>query len=192
MIRLYSIAGFGDESDFYNDRGVLREEGILREIFERPQADRNWGQMPEALNRLAEYYGPGESRQFVRDVATLFAGLRTRSEAPDIDDSIAKVVHPWVYLAEDESLGVAWTGTRDDDANVHHWAALLLAGHELGQNGAILINFYRELFEPFPKVWSMDRSDWLMGTAAARMGHILSEKGMSDVGALLRATIRIR
>ena len=204
MIRLYSIAGFGDESEFYNDRGVLREEGILREIFEDPPAGRNWGQMPEALNRLAQHYGPGESRQFVRDVATLFAGLLTRSEASDRWALERRIVYPHVYLAADDSLDARLLDG-DKGRNVHHWAAYLLVGYEARL--AVLASIHntrREIIqavvalESYRGVLATNMADVAIGHAAARMGSMIRLRdalpfvGYQDVGTMLRSELWMR
>ena len=191
LIRLYSLSGFGDESWFYDEAGFV-DLNYLEEAFVKPPAGRTWGRMPAVLDRLALHYERGESSQFARDVAALFAGLPTRSEASYLDALLAEAVHPWVYLAPDASLSAYWMGVRDDDANVHHWAAFLAGGYAVGVYSAIRVNFLLEVEEVFPEVWRIDRSDVIMGHSAAMMGDALRVGGVYEVGSLLRALVPIR
>ena len=204
VIRLYSIAGFGAESEFYDEQGKYRGDDFLREIFEDPPLDRTWGQMPAALNRLVLHYRPGESEQFVRDVATLFAGLFTRTEASTRQALRSQIVHPHVYLAADDSLDARFLDG-DKGRNVHHWAAYLLVGYE--SRLAVLASIHntrREIIqavvalESYQGVLATNMADVAIGHAAARMGSMIRLRdalpfvGYQDVGTLLRSELWMR
>ena len=194
LIRLFVIAGLGDESDFYNKRGVFLGGINMNEIFKKPPADRNWGRMPEVLERLAQHYERDESRAFVRDVAALFAGLRTRSEASSIRALKDEQVRLNVYLAADDTLDDRLLDN-DGDRNVHHWAAFLLAGHVFGSGTAGIANTGREVVIAQIRdggALNTNMADVRLGNAAALMGDVLRTEGVGNVGALLRFTLDIR
>ena len=142
MIRLYEIAGFGDASEFYDEAGFVDLSGMA--IVFRQGQDRYWSQMPDILDRMAQYYTEDEVGLFVHDLASFFAGFDTRSRkslrlaagvtaSASLLNTLKVIIYRPVYVhlnknPEVTGLGVAWMGD-DDDGNVHHWAAYLALGY---------------------------------------------------------------
>ena len=196
LIRLFVLAGLGDESQFYDEHGKCRGDKVLRDVFQDADG-RSWERLPEALERLAQHYEPDETTEFVHDIASLFAGLRTRGETSDvfgipIPSHVAllrtiaerRAPHPNVFL---EKGTAAWTEGQQS-GNVQHWAGFVAIGYVALETGFDL-NLIRE-FRHAPL--NIDVQDVFMGDAGVRMGiHLRRERGMQDIGSILRDTVPI-
>ena len=186
MIRLYSIAGFGDESQFYSyyaDGAVVPIDVDTYDMsfFLGFGTGRSWQQMPEILDRMAKHYGVHESRLFVHDLATLFAGFHTRSET-DLTIALWRAARRqnrkvWVHLDwRNPGLDAEWVGV-DKDANIHHWAAFLALGYVDPTLGplALLINTGREL----AGYHTMDEGNVENGMPDIRLGNAAVSMGVA-------------
>ena len=150
--------------------------------------------MPGALERLASWYEKDETELFVRDIGTLFAGLPDRFESPihvavtgcqegySCDGRLALPAHIWVYLGR-EGLPAYLTGTKDDDANVHHWAWALVLGYYKSGPLAVAMNTRRE-FEQAGGIRQAygnleSRADIWLGNRGTMMGWDIRAFGIS-------------
>jgi hypothetical protein len=190
LIRLFSIA-FPEEwnwSKFYDADGRLKGHEVLRDIMFNPGATRNWASMPDVLARLAGWYESNEKGAFVRDVATLFAGIPDRFDEPAntivSDTSLPNRMNDWAYLRR-EGLPESLTGRVDRDANVHHWAWAFLLGYQYGYAG-LAMNTAREIhgagMNPLRAYSNREiRADIYLGNRAALMGVDVRVFGASPV-----------
>jgi len=171
MIRLFSIA-YPEEwnpSVFYDKDGQYIH-GSLEKVFRdsRPQG-RTWDTVPDALERLARFYKPGEESLFTRDIGSLFGGLLNRFEQPDAWSAISDARNPvrvWVEVGpgnmDRNLLG------NDRDSNIHHWAWGLAFGAEFNV-GASFANEGREITQfngDIENTWA----DMQIGNLGAALG----------------------
>jgi hypothetical protein len=190
LIRLFSIAfpGEWNHSDFYDADNNYIQGSIERVFVDNRPDDRTWEAMPEALQRLAGWYEPGEEGLFTRDIGSLFGGLANRLDSPGTWDAVSdrhNPVHTWVYVGT-EGLPLSLTGVADADANVHHWAWALTMGAAYGPGGSV-INTGRELWRlgtaslqgagNWPNTWS----DIQIGNRGAALGAHFRVLGLGDI-----------
>ena len=202
LIRLFSIAypdewnGEHGHSFFYNEDGTYKEESLAT-IFGASSIipeSRTWATLPDAVGRLAGWYKEDETEEFVRDIGTLFGGLRDRFDEPDLhiavtgceqsafcDDRMRLPANDWLGVRP-EGLPSYLTGG-DWDANVHHWAWSLVLGYHLRALPAIAANTTRE-YEQAKGTNPYDNPDssadiWL-GNRGALMGATITGKSVSS------------
>ncbi|MAG35305.1 MAG: hypothetical protein CL878_03525 [Dehalococcoidia bacterium] len=193
LIRLYVIAGLGEESHFYDANGFLKNDTIIRDTF-RAHEGRTWQQLAGTLEHMKRYYEQGESEQFMHDFATLFAGFEGRSGA-SLGGVVRSLINPfespkmrddWVWL-DPESLDSAWTGGQVD-GNVRHFAGFAAVGYALRIDRAQILNVVREVV--FANGWAEFRADARMGNAGAAFGNDLAHTyGVLRVGTQLRYNV---
>jgi len=175
LIRLFSIA-FPDEwnwSAFYTPDGQLRE-GAVNRVFSRAPVGRSWASVPGATERLAGWYNQNETEAFVRDIGSLFAGLRNRFEEPNGWNAItAGWVRDSVWVLR-EGLQPELVGT-DQTGNVHHWAWSLNLGYFRGGFVGRVINEGRE-FRDSGWDWQRYTTD-VNHVADVRLGNIGTAMG---------------
>lgn len=205
LIRLYSIA-FPDEwnwEEFYiAETRARRLDEEIEAVFVNPPANRNWAEMQAALTRLAGWYEPDETEEFVRDVGDLFGGLPGRFEYPSMNIAVTGCAegmfcddrllympsHFWARL-NPEGMSHYLVGG-DADANVHHWAWAFAAGFHYGGCGTI-VNTGREITQsPFSIVMSAFAdpnfmADVYLGNHGARMGMFLRGAEVSPLNVSL-------
>jgi hypothetical protein len=78
---------------------------------------------------MAAWYGPGKMEEFVRDIGTLFGGLKNRFEEPSMYNAATWPENPareWAYL---DKAGLDPIYTADLGASVHHWAWAAVIGY---------------------------------------------------------------
>jgi hypothetical protein len=144
----------------------------LERVFVDKRPDtRTWEQMPEALERLAGWYEPGEEGMFTRDIGSLFGGLANRFEVADTWDAVSDEHNPvrvWVYLGR-SGLPSSLTGVIDRDANVHHWAWSLTMGAAYGPGGTAIITA-RDLWQ-FAGDCTRGTGNWFNTWSDIHVGH---------------------
>src|SRR5690606_34660219 len=128
-------------NDLYTADGKLRTEAF-NNLFDKIPEGRNWTGMPEATGQMAGWYKKDEATAFIRDIGSLFGGLRTRFESDWLGAITAGVVHHFVSIGH-EGLPDQLIGT-DQNGNVHHWAWTLNLGYFFGKQNAIDLNNWRE------------------------------------------------
>ncbi len=146
LIRLFSIA-FPDEwnwNDFYTSDGQIRE-GATSAVFTTVPAGRNWASLPDAISRLTGWYTRRETEIFIRDIGSLFGGLRFRTEETGGWAAVrgGRARNLSVFIGP-EGLPAEYRGT-DRTGNVHHWAWSLNLGYYRGRPVGERINETREL-----------------------------------------------
>jgi hypothetical protein len=173
LIRLFSIA-FPEEWDysaFYDADGNYIPGSLERVFVDKRPDTRTWEQMPEALERLAGWYEPGEEGMFTRDIGSLFGGLANRFEVADTWDAVSDEHNPvrvWVYLGR-SGLPSSLTGVIDRDANVHHWAWSLTMGAAYGPGGTAIITA-RDLWQ-FAGDCTRGTGNWFNTWSDIHVGH---------------------
>lgn len=82
MIRLYSIAFpySSNLSGFYDKDGNYINGSI---VFWKKTGSRSWKDIPDALEKMVDWYQADEGYELTRDIGTLFGGLLNRLEQPD-------------------------------------------------------------------------------------------------------------
>jgi RHS repeat-associated protein len=200
-IRLFSYA-FPTEwalvkNKFYNADWSLNVTEFASIFYNGNQATRNWSNMPDILANLAQQYKPWENWAYVRDVATLFAGITDRFRSPFDEVALYQAQEGQrntisIYMTQNSlPPGLDLDSGSDLDGNVHHWAAYLLTGFTaqrksaigvilspvlvLGVNVARSLNLAREIWgadgaNPNDFAWD----DLYLGDRASVMGAGLS------------------
>ena len=147
MIRLFSLAfsnewAAGGWDKFYTSDGQLRDDAIIRDVFQNAPTSRNWAGMSDALAGLAGAYETWETGNFTRDIGSLFGGMADRFNEPSALAAIrGGNANHWVWLTEG---GLPQDLAADIDGNVHHWAFGVLLGHTFGPVGGQMVNSIRE------------------------------------------------
>ena len=147
MIRLFSLA-YPDEwkaggwDKFYTADGQLRDDATINGVFQSAPASRSWGNMPDALANLAGSYKTNETREFVRDIASLYGGMADRFDQQSDEAALQSgQINHGVFVA---AGGLPERLTDGADANVHHWAFGAMLGYVHGVAWGVAENTVRE------------------------------------------------
>ncbi len=179
LIRLFSIAFPGEwNSDIWNALytadGQLRTEA-LNDLFDNIPGGRDWSAMPGAIGSMASWYKKGETEAFIRDIGSLFGGLRSRFESGWVGAVTGGVVRHFVSIGRN-GLPAELTGT-DEGGNVHHWAWTVNLGYFMGGFLGRRVNAVRERVDTIRDFLQCDancHADLGLGAIGANMGKYMS------------------
>ena len=188
LIRLYSIAfpHRSNPSRFYDKDGDYID-GSIESVFGET-GSRSWKDIPDALEKMADWYQADEGYELTRDIGSLFGGLLNRLEQPDSWAAFSFPQNParaWVRVGKD-GVPRSLTGN-DPDGNIHHWGWAVVFGSIWGFNVCgELLNMGREISQLQPNQYASPPDDFYADIAIGNAGVVFGRRVEKNGGRSIR------